>query len=53
VVGALAEAHELMALTRSGKIKLTPMREEPMADIQKWIDELRAGHVLGRVVLKN
>jgi alcohol dehydrogenase len=29
------------------------MREEPMGDVQKWIDELRAGHVVGRIVLKN
>jgi D-arabinose 1-dehydrogenase-like Zn-dependent alcohol dehydrogenase len=53
MVGTLTEAHELMALARSGEIKPTPMREEPMADIQKWIDELRAGKVVGRVVLKN
>jgi alcohol dehydrogenase len=29
------------------------MREEPMTDVQKWIDELRAGHVVGRVMLTN
>jgi hypothetical protein len=27
--------------------------EEPMADVQKWIDKLRAGKVVGRIVLKN
>ncbi|MBR0827972.1 alcohol dehydrogenase catalytic domain-containing protein [Bradyrhizobium manausense] len=53
MVGTLAEGHELMALARAGKIKPTPMREEPMADVQKWIDELRAGKVVGRIVLKN
>jgi alcohol dehydrogenase len=53
MVGTLAEAHELMALARAGKIKPTPMREEPMGDVQKWIDELRAGKVVGRIVLKN
>lgn len=53
MVGTLAEAHELMALARAGKIKPTPIREEPMGDVQKWIDELRAGHVVGRIVLKN
>jgi alcohol dehydrogenase len=53
MVGTLAEGKELMALARSGKIKPTPMREEPMADVQKWIDELRAGRVVGRVMLKN
>jgi alcohol dehydrogenase len=29
------------------------MKEEPMADVQKWIEALRAGHVVGRIVLKN
>jgi hypothetical protein len=29
------------------------MREEPMGDVQKWIDELRAGKVVGRIVMKN
>jgi len=53
MVGTLAEAHELMALARAGKIKPPPMQEEPMADVQKWIDALRAGHVVGRVVLTN
>src|SRR3954462_3966413 len=53
MVGTLAEAHELMALARAGKIKAPPMKEEPMADVQKWIDQLRAGRVVGRIVLKN
>ena len=53
MVGTLAEGKELMALARAGKIKPTPMKEEPMADVQKWIDELRAGKVVGRIVLKN
>ena len=53
MVGTLAEAHELMSLARSGKIKPTPMRDEPMADVQNWIDALRAGQVVGRIVLKN
>jgi alcohol dehydrogenase len=29
------------------------MKEEPMGDVQKWIDQLRAGKVVGRIVLKN
>jgi D-arabinose 1-dehydrogenase-like Zn-dependent alcohol dehydrogenase len=53
MTGTLAEALELMALARSGKIKPTPMQEEPMADVQTWIDALRAGKVIGRIVLKN
>jgi alcohol dehydrogenase len=53
MTGTLAEAHELMALARSGKIKPTPMQDEPMSDVQTWIDALRAGKVIGRIVLKN
>src|ERR1700759_2063409 len=53
MVGTLAGAHELMARARAGKIKPTPMKEEPMADVQKWIEQLREGKVVGRIVLKN
>jgi alcohol dehydrogenase len=53
MVGTLAEGHELMALARADKIKPTPMKEQPMGEVQKWIDELRAGKVVGRIVLKN
>jgi D-arabinose 1-dehydrogenase-like Zn-dependent alcohol dehydrogenase len=53
MVGTLAEAKELMALARAGKIKPAPMTEEPMGDVQKWIEALRAGKVVGRIVLKN
>jgi alcohol dehydrogenase len=53
MVGTLAEGIELMALARAGKIKPTPMMEEPMGEAQKWIDELRAGKVVGRVILSN
>ena len=34
-------------------VKPTPMRQEPMGEAQKWIDELRAGKVVGRIVLSN
>ena len=53
MTGTLAEAKELMTLARAGKIKPTPMKEEPMKDAQKWIEQLRAGKVVGRIMLKN
>jgi alcohol dehydrogenase len=53
MTGTLAEAHELMALARAGKIKPPPMQEKPMADTQKWIEELRAGNVVGRIMMAN
>jgi alcohol dehydrogenase len=42
-----------MALARSGKIKPTPMNEQPMGEVKKWIEQLRAGKMVGRIVLKN
>ncbi len=53
MTGTLAEAKELMALARAGKVKPTPMQEQPMAETQKWIEELRAGKVVGRIMLTN
>ena len=53
MVGTLPEAKELMALARAGKIKPTSTKEEPMADVQKWIDEVRAGKIVRRIALKN
>jgi propanol-preferring alcohol dehydrogenase len=53
MVGTLAEAQELMALARAGKVKPPPMQEKPMADVQAWIEALRAGEVVGRIVLTN
>ena len=53
MTGTLDEAKELMTLARAGKINPTPMKEEPMKDAQKWIEQLRAGKVVGRIMLKN
>jgi len=53
MTGTLAEAKELMALARAGKVKPTPMQEQPMGEVQKWIEQLRAGKVVGRVMLTN
>ncbi len=53
MTGTLEEAKELIALAKDGKVKPTPMRDAPMGDVQKWIDELRAGKVVGRIMLTN
>jgi alcohol dehydrogenase len=53
MVGTLSEAQEMMALARAGKIKPPSMSEEPMGDAQKWMEQLRAGKVVGRIVFKN
>jgi D-arabinose 1-dehydrogenase-like Zn-dependent alcohol dehydrogenase len=49
--GTLAEARELVALARTWKLAPPPMSERPLVDAQAVLDELRAGRVVGRVVL--
>ena len=51
-VGSLAEMAELMALARAGAISPLPIDERPLAQAQSALDDLRAGAVLGRVVLR-
>ena len=53
MTGTLAEAQEMMALARAGQIRPPPMQEQPMASVQTWIDALRGGKVVGRIVLTN
>ena len=51
LTGTLAEARELIALAKAGKFAPIPIRERPMAEAQAALDDLRAGKVVGRVVL--
>jgi alcohol dehydrogenase len=51
LTGTLAQARELVALARDGKIAPIAIREQPMGDAQAALDDLRAGKVSGRVVL--
>ena len=51
LTGTLAEAREVVALARAGKMTPIPIRERPLRDAQAALDDLRAGKVVGRVVL--
>lgn len=51
-VGRLDEARELITLMQGGAIPAPPMHERPLAEANAAIDDLRAGKVLGRVLLK-
>lgn len=50
-VGTLAEARAMMELVRSGHIDPIPIREAPLATATGVLSDLRAGKVVGRVVL--
>ena len=49
--GTLPEFRELMTLAREGKVKPAPIETRPLETAQQSLDDLRAGHVRGRIVL--
>jgi D-arabinose 1-dehydrogenase-like Zn-dependent alcohol dehydrogenase len=49
--GTLAEAHEVLDLARCKKLAPPPIGERPLAQAQAALEQLRAGRVVGRVVL--
>ena len=49
--GTLAEMRELIALVRAKNIASPPITERPLAQAQATLDDLRAGRIVGRVVL--
>jgi D-arabinose 1-dehydrogenase-like Zn-dependent alcohol dehydrogenase len=51
LTGTLAQAHELIALARAGKIAPIPTHDRPLTEAQAALDDLRAGRVVGRTVL--
>jgi alcohol dehydrogenase len=51
MTGTLAEAEEMMALARAGKVLAVPITERPLDAAQASLDDLRNGRVVGRVVL--
>ena len=51
MTGTLAEARELIDLVRVKKIAPPPIVERPLAQASTTLDDLRAGKIVGRVVL--
>jgi D-arabinose 1-dehydrogenase-like Zn-dependent alcohol dehydrogenase len=42
----------VVALAREGKIKPIPMATRPLSAVSRTLDELKAGAVVGRVVVE-
>ena len=51
-VGTLAEMHELMRLAKAGDVQPIPISTRPLAEATAALEDLKAGRVVGRVVLK-
>ncbi|MCY4237250.1 MAG: alcohol dehydrogenase [Rhodospirillaceae bacterium] len=50
-VGSLEEMARVMALARNGKIPSLPVQKRGLSHAQKTLDDLKAGQIVGRVVL--
>jgi alcohol dehydrogenase, propanol-preferring len=50
-VGNLQELKEVVALAKKKKLKTTPVSTRPASDVTEILEDLKAGRVLGRVVL--
>ena len=50
-VGTLQELKEVVALAKKKKLKPTPVSTRPSSEVNAVLEELKAGKVLGRVVL--
>lgn len=51
-VGRLDEAIEMIALVRSGKVQPLPIETRPLEAANAALEDLRAGRIMGRVVLR-
>lgn len=50
-VGSMAEAEEMMQLVKAGRIAPIPVEKRPLDQTSKSLDDLRAGRIVGRVVV--
>ena len=50
-LGSVQHMRELMDLVRAGALGPIPVATRPMSEAQQALEDLRAGHVLGRAVL--
>jgi D-arabinose 1-dehydrogenase-like Zn-dependent alcohol dehydrogenase len=51
-LGTVAELKEVVALARQGKLRPIPIQKRPLSDVSSTLDELKAGAVVGRVVVE-
>jgi D-arabinose 1-dehydrogenase-like Zn-dependent alcohol dehydrogenase len=51
-VGNLEDMHQLMALARSGRVPGLPIARSPLAEANEVLSSLKAGRIVGRVVLE-
>jgi D-arabinose 1-dehydrogenase-like Zn-dependent alcohol dehydrogenase len=50
-VGSTAEAHEMLTLVKAGRVAAIPVETRPLGEAGRSLDDLRAGKIVGRVVI--
>jgi D-arabinose 1-dehydrogenase-like Zn-dependent alcohol dehydrogenase len=50
-VGSLQELKEVVALAKKGRLKPMPVETRPAQEVNGALEDLKAGRVVGRVVL--
>jgi D-arabinose 1-dehydrogenase-like Zn-dependent alcohol dehydrogenase len=51
-LGSVDELRAVVGLAREGKIKPIPIEKRPLVNVSRTLDELKAGGVIGRVVMQ-
>jgi D-arabinose 1-dehydrogenase-like Zn-dependent alcohol dehydrogenase len=51
-LGSIAEMKAVLALARQGKLQPIPIQKRPLSEVNRTLDELKAGDIVGRVVVE-
>jgi D-arabinose 1-dehydrogenase-like Zn-dependent alcohol dehydrogenase len=51
-LGTVGELKEVVALARRGQLRPIPLEKRPLSEASRTLDELKAGAILGRVVVE-
>jgi D-arabinose 1-dehydrogenase-like Zn-dependent alcohol dehydrogenase len=51
-LGTVAELQAVVELAREGKLKPIPIQKRPLSEVNRTLDQLKAGAIVGRVVVK-
>lgn len=51
-LGTIGELKSVVALAREGKLRPIPIQTRPLAEVSRALDELKAGAIVGRIVVE-
>ena len=51
-LGSVAELKAVVELAREGKLKPIPIQKRPLSEVNRTLDQLKAGAIVGRVVVE-